>query len=155
MKFLSITPENNNAAEFIELTNVMPAFVKLYSPGCIHCTAMQGAWNNLKNNPALKNYNMAVIEVHAGELENIKSPAMAVNGGFPTIRKVSTHGKLGKDYSGDRSTKDMIKFIQQEFKETKTKTKKKTHKKSKLRGKLRRGKRTVAKRGRTRTMKRK
>ena len=80
---------------------------------------------------------------------------MSRNGGFPTIRKVLTHGKLGKDYSGDRSTKDMIKFIQQEFKETKTKTKKNTHKKSKLRGKLRRGKRTVAKRGMTRTMKRK
>ena len=118
MKFLSITPENNNASQFIAVTNAMPSFVKLYSPTCGHCVAMQKAWNNLKNNPELKNYNMAVIEVHANELDKINSPAMSVNGGFPTIRKVLKNGKLGKDYNGDRSTKDMVKFIQDEFKET-------------------------------------
>ena len=123
MKFISITPENNNASEFISITNAMPSFVKLYSPSCGHCVAMQKAWDSLKNNPALKNYNMAVIEVHANELDKINSPAMSVNGGFPTIRKVLKMGKLGKDYNGDRSTKDMVKFIQDEFKETLTKGK--------------------------------
>ena len=96
MKFISITPENNNASEFISITNAMPSFVKLYSPSCGHCVAMQKAWDSLKNNPALKNYNMAVIEVHANELDKINSPAMSVNGGFPTIRKVLKMGKLGK-----------------------------------------------------------
>jgi hypothetical protein len=123
MKFLSITPENNNASQFIPLTNAMPSFVKLYSPNCGHCVAMQKSWNNLKHNPELKKYNMAVIEVHANELDKINSPAMSVNGGFPTIRKVLKNGKLGKDYNGDRSTKDMVKFIQDEFKETLTKGK--------------------------------
>lgn len=118
MKFISITPENNNANDFIAITNKMPSFVKLYSPTCGHCIAMQEAWNNLKNNPELQNYNMAIIEVHADEIKNIKSPAMKINGGFPTIRKVLKHGKLGKNYNGDRSTADMIKFIKEEFKET-------------------------------------
>jgi hypothetical protein len=117
MKFISITPENNNASEFITITDTMPSFVKLYSPGCSHCVAMQKAWDSLKNNPELKDYNMAIIEVHADELNNINSPAMSANG-FPTIRKVLKHGKLGKDYNGDRSTKDMINFIKNEFKET-------------------------------------
>jgi len=125
MKFISITPENNNAAEFVAITNKMPSFVKLYSPTCGHCIAMQESWNNLKNNPALKKYNMAIIEVHADELKNITSPAMEVNGGFPTIRKVLKNGKLGKDYNGaTRSTADMIKFIKAEFKETLNKGKK-------------------------------
>ena len=124
MKFISITPENNNAGEFIAITNKMPSFVKLYSPTCGHCIAMQNSWNSLKNNPALKGYNMAIIEVHADEIKNIKSPAMKVNGGFPTIRKVLKNGKLGKDYNGDRSTADMIKFIKEEFKETLHKGKK-------------------------------
>ena len=67
MKFISITPENNNTNEFMEVTNEMPAFVKLYSPGCGHCIAMQDAWDALKGNAALTNYEMAVIEVHADE----------------------------------------------------------------------------------------
>ena len=142
MKFLSITPENNNASQFIAITNSMPSFVKLYSPTCGHCVAMQKDWNNLKNNPALKNYNMAVIEVHANELDKINSPAMSVNGGFPTIRKVLKNGKLGKDYNGDRSTKDMVKFIQDEFKETLTQGKSKHRKMKGGRGKrtLKKGK---------------
>ena len=142
MKFLSITPENNNASQFIAVTNAMPSFVKLYSPTCGHCVAMQKAWNNLKNNPELKNYNMAVIEVHANELDKINSPAMSVNGGFPTIRKVLKNGKLGKDYNGDRSTKDMVKFIQDEFKETLTQGKSKHRKMKGGRGKrtLKKGK---------------
>jgi hypothetical protein len=101
----------------------MPSFVKLYSPTCGHCVTMQKAWDGLKNNPALENYNMAVIEVHANELSKINSPAMSVNGGFPTIRKVLKSGKLGKDYDGNRTTKDMVKFIKDEFKETLTKRK--------------------------------
>ena len=118
MKFISITPENNNTNEFMEVTNEMPAFVKLYSPGCGHCIAMQDAWDALKGNAALTNYEMAVIEVHADELDKIKSPAMSVNQGFPTVRKVLKNGNVGKDYEGNRTTADMIKFIKENFAET-------------------------------------
>ncbi len=118
MKFISITPEKKNASDFVSLNADMPAFVKLYSPSCGHCVAMQESWNALKNSPELKDYDMAIIEVHADDLDKIDSPAMKVNGGFPTIRKVFKNGKLGKDYDGDRSTKDMIKFIKEEFEET-------------------------------------
>ena len=111
MKFISITPENNNTAEFMEVISKMPAFVKLYSPGCGHCVAMQDAWDALKDNAALKIYDMAIIEVHSDELDNINSPAMSVNEGFPTIRKVLKNGNLGKDYNGNRSTAYIIKFI--------------------------------------------
>jgi hypothetical protein len=123
MKFISITPENNNASEFIDVTSKMPAFVKLYSPTCGHCIAMQEAWDALKDQSALNDYNMAIIEVHADELDKIDSPAMTVNGGFPTIRKVLKNGKLGKDYDGDRSIEDMVNFIKKEFKETQHKNK--------------------------------
>ena len=118
MKFISITPENTNTKEFMEVISKMPAFVKLYSPGCGHCVAMQDDWNALKNNAALTDYDMAVIEVHVDELDNINSPAMSVNQGFPTIRKVLKNGNLGKDYEGNRSTVDMINFIKENFPET-------------------------------------
>ena len=118
MKFISITPENNNTAEFMEVISKMPSFVKLYSPGCGHCVAMQDDWNALKNNAALTDYDMAVIEVHADELDKINSPAMTINQGFPTIRKVLKNGNLGKDYEGNRSTVDMVNFIKANFPET-------------------------------------
>ena len=118
MKFISITPENNNTAEFTEVISKMPSFIKLYSPGCGHCVAMQDDWNALKNNAALTDYDMAVIEVHADELDKINSPAMTINQGFPTIRKVLKNGNLGKDYEGNRSTVDMINFIKENFPET-------------------------------------
>ena len=118
MKFISITPDNLNSAEFVEVTNEMPAFVKLYSPGCGFCVSMQKAWDALKNNPELKDYNMAIIEVHADEFSKINSPAMTVNEGLPTIRKILKKGNLGKDYEGNRSSEDMIKFIKENFSET-------------------------------------
>lgn len=126
MKFISITPEKNNTAEFVKATNNMPAFVKLYSPGCGHCVAMQGSWDALKDHAALKDYDMAIIEVHADELDKINSPAMSVNGGFPTIRKVLKNGNLGKDYEGNRSTEDMVNFIKDNFPDTLTNDNSKT-----------------------------
>jgi hypothetical protein len=167
MKFISITPENNNSAEFMKVNSQMPAFVKLYSPGCGHCVAMQDAWDALKGNAALKDYDMAVIEVHADELDHIKSPAMSVNQGFPTIRKVLKNGNLGKDYEGDRSTADMIKFIKDNFSEThkgrktpmkggetpmKGGGKRKTKKTTRMKTKTKKGRKTKTKKGR-KTMK--
>jgi hypothetical protein len=121
MQFIRINPENNNAEEFTKLTSKMPTFVKLFSPGCQHCTSMQPAWDELENNEALKDYNIAVIEVQSDLIDKINSPAMKVNGGFPTIRKVLINGSLGPDYNGNRTAKDMIAFIQKEFKESKGK----------------------------------
>jgi hypothetical protein len=150
MKFLSITPDNKNAAEFLPLIKKMPAFVKLYSPGCGHCVAMQKAWDALENNPALQDYDMAIIEVHADELNNIDSPAMATIGGFPTIRKVLKSGANSTVYEGDRSTKDMINFIKKEFKDTlqKPMTGGKKGKKSRKVKKSRKGKAKKSRKGR-------
>ena len=134
MKFISITPENKNTGEFMEVISQMPAFVKLYSPGCGHCVAMQDAWDALKGNAALKDYDMAIIEVHADELDKINSPAVSVNQGFPTIRKVLKNGNLGKDYEGDRSIADMIKFIKNNFSETHSKNNKHSNSKHMMKG---------------------
>ena len=123
MQFIRINPENNNAEEFTKLTSKMPTFVKLFSPGCHHCTSMQPAWDELENNEALKDYNIAVIEVQSDLIDQINSPAMKVNGGFPTIRKVLINGSLGPDYTGNRTAKDMVEFIKKEFKDALIKNK--------------------------------
>ena len=135
MKFISIRPENNNASQFIDITQQMPSFVKLYSPNCGHCVAMQESWDKLKHSNALNKYDMAIIEVHADELSKINSPAVSVNGGLPTIRKVFKNGTLGNDYNGDRTTDDMVNFITREFKEALNKRSNNIHNKTSKVGK--------------------
>jgi len=142
LSFIRINPEKDNASEFDDYKGKMPLFIKLYSPGCPHCVNMQAAWDELENSTELKDYNMAIIEVHANELGKINSPAVSVNGGLPTIRKVLKNGNAGKDYDGeDRSAKNMIKFIKSNFPEAiivrKNKRKVLTKKNGKKNGKKR------------------
>ena len=119
MKFISITPENNNALLFDKIINAGPAFVKIYSPGCGHCVAMQPAWDELKNHPELADNDVAVIEVNADMLKNIKSSVVKNVKGFPTMRAVK-NGKIIDDYNGDRTSAAMVKYIKKHFKNTGT-----------------------------------
>lgn len=129
MKFISIGP--NDAALFDKLVKNKPAFVKFYSPFCIHCIEMAPAWNGL--NGLQKNVN--IISVHSGAIHNIKSDCARNIMGFPTIMEVKPGGKPGREYHGQRDTKSMMKFIRDTFpKKKKTSTKKKrVQKKNKTR----------------------
>jgi hypothetical protein len=121
MKFIRINPENDNASEFDDYKGKMPLFIKLYSPGCPHCVNMQSAWDGLEGNEKLNDLNMAIIEIHSDMFDKIKSPAMNVNGGLPTMRKVLMNGSNGPDYDGTRKTDDMINFIKENFPEASNK----------------------------------
>ena len=114
MKFISITPENMSQYNKIVKEHSMDAFVKLYSPNCGHCQAMQKDWDSLENVPELKNLNIAIIEVRHDALDDIDNETTKKVEGFPTIRVVK-NSKLIGEYDGDRSTKDMMKFILENF----------------------------------------
>jgi thiol-disulfide isomerase/thioredoxin len=123
MKIVDI--ESNNVNEFEKIIKEMPAFVKIFSPGCGHCIAMAPAWDNLKKNAALKNLNFALVAINSSAVENMKSPGVKSFNGVPTLREIKKGtGEAGKEYSGNRSTDDMAKFIQGLFgKKTNTKNK--------------------------------
>ena len=112
MKFISITPENVTDYEKTVQTQHIPSLVKFYSSTCGHCTDMQPAWNALKNNDAINNMNIAVIEVRNDTLDSLKHETTKGVKGFPTIRVV-INGTLKKEYDGDRSTDDMVNFIKE------------------------------------------
>lgn len=114
MKFISITPENVSDYVTIVEKQRMPAFIKLYSPDCGHCIAMQSDWNQLKNNDELKKLNIAIIEVRNDALGKITHPTTANVSGFPTMRLV-VNGKIKKEYDGGRMTNDMVNFIKENF----------------------------------------
>ena len=133
MKFISITPENMSQYNKIVKDQSTDAFVKLYSPNCGHCQAMQKDWDALENVPELKNLNIAIIEVRHDALDDIDNETTKKVEGFPTIRLVK-NSKIVGEYDGDRSTEDMTKFILENFlskmemKGGSKKNKKRTHK---------------------------
>tara|TARA_R110002153_G_scaffold24871_1_gene78961 strand:+ start:28 stop:390 length:363 start_codon:yes stop_codon:yes gene_type:complete len=73
-------------------------------------------WNALKHDNTVKNKHINIIEVHANLLPDIKSDCAKNIPGYPTIMEVKHNGKAGKEYKGDRSTKDLRKFILENFK---------------------------------------
>jgi thiol-disulfide isomerase/thioredoxin len=120
MKFISIN--GGQGQVFDNFVADSPAFVKFYSNGCGHCTDMAPAWAGLKNElNKLGNLNANIIEVEASALSDIKSPCARNIEGYPTIIQVLKNGKKGKEYNGNRSKEDMIKFINKTFKKTNSK----------------------------------
>ena len=114
MKFVRLGP--NDSEKYDELIEEMPAFIKIYSPNCGHCVNMKEAWDALEDSDNIKNYDIAIIEVHEEATNNINSPSGKIDQGLPTIRAVKLHGKKWNEYEGDRSVKDMVNFIKDNFK---------------------------------------
>ena len=115
MKFYSITKDNSK--DFDALIASKPAFVKFYMNGCVHCEAMAHAWTTLKHTLSKSGTHLVlnVIEVESGAIHNIHSNCAKNIMGFPTIMKVSLNGEKCVEYNGDRSTQDMMHFIQNNF----------------------------------------
>ena len=118
MKFVRVGP--NDSEKYDKLIETMPAFVKIHSPNCGHCVNMKEAWDALENSDDIKNYDIAIVEVHEGASNNINSPSGKIDQGLPTIRAVKLNGKKWKEYEGDRSVEDMVKFIKDNFNDKKT-----------------------------------
>ena len=116
MQFVSIGPGPSEASRFDSLVGARPAFVKFHSPGCGHCQAMAGAWEALRGERVPPQ--VMVIEVHAEAVPHIKSECARSEHvrGYPTVMHVRPGGRKAKEYNGDRTTKDLLRFIQEEFK---------------------------------------
>lgn len=147
MKFISITPKNVTEYEKIIEKQHLPSLIKLYSPQCGHCQAMQPAWDELKTNSSIHGMNVGVIEVRNDALDSIKHETTKNIMGFPTIRLI-VNGKIKKEYEGDRSTNDMVNFIKENL-EDKNKNKNKGTQMGGKRRRVRRSTRRSTRRKRT------
>ena len=117
MKFISLDSLNKSPErDFDKLIKKTPSFVKFYHPSCHHCNEMAPNWKGLKHDKKNKDKHVNIIEVHADIIPDIKSDCAKNIPGYPTIMEVKQNGKAGKEYNGDRSKDDLIKFILQHFK---------------------------------------
>ena len=114
MKVLSI--ESNNIDDFENVIQEMPAFVKIFSPNCGHCTSMAPAWNALKDEDDLKNIDFALVAINSSAVSEMKCPGVKSFNGVPTMREIKKGtGEAGKEYSGSRTKESMRDFIKKTF----------------------------------------
>ena len=111
VEIISIEPEQGK--EFDKLINEKGnvSFVKFHQPTCHHCTEMKKAWEDLGKLLQDKcKDDISLIEVNGDALSESKSDVSKEIKGFPTIMILKS-GKKKVEYSGDRSTEDMLKFM--------------------------------------------
>ena len=110
-----ITIQNINNKRKIEHVIVL-----FYMDKCFHCENMKDDWEQFKNNSPIKHSEIEHSQM--GEYKPVNKEGNIQ--GFPTIRLYHKN-KLVKEYDGDRSYKDIMKFV-------KKYTKKKNIKKNNL-----------------------
>jgi hypothetical protein len=114
MKVISI--ESNNINDFENVIQEMPAFVKIFSPNCSHCTSMAPAWDALKYDNSIKNLDFALVAINSSAIDEMKCPGVKSFNGVPTMREIKKGtGEAGKEYSGSRTKEAMADFIRKTF----------------------------------------
>lgn len=103
-----------SVSEISSVRNTKPVIVLFFAHGCTYCQRMMPEWNKFK-----KSSPIIFSEVPAEEMSEY-NPVMDEENvtGYPTIR-LYNKGRLVKEYDGDRSKKDIMKFINKYVKTTK------------------------------------
>ena len=114
MKVVEIVP--GNVEQFSKVINEAPSFVKFYHPNCGHCIAMADAWTQLENTSRNIPENYNIISVHADAIPKIQEKLKFKIEGYPTILTLKKGGYKHKDYKGDRSYEDLLKFLNKHLK---------------------------------------
>jgi hypothetical protein len=111
MKVFNLNNENKN--EVNELVGGMQALIRYHSNNCGHCVAMTNDWKALED--TLKNRNndnVVVVSIEGNNIEHFDHFKDVQ--GYPTIMQL-IHGKKHKEYTGDRSFNDILKFVNDNF----------------------------------------
>ena len=95
----------------------------VYSNSCFHCHAIMPEWNKVKRH--YNNYNISgnILELEAADLFKLNyNKINKVIKGYPSLI-ILNKGKFIKEYNGDRTYLDIIKFINSKLEKKKNKQK--------------------------------
>ena len=87
-----------------------PVIILIHAHWCGHCRNMMPEWNRFEREIP-KSCKVKVAKIEDSVYSNVKHDIDLGAEGFPTI-KLFNKGKLVKKYGGDRTSEDMIKFVQ-------------------------------------------
>jgi hypothetical protein len=106
MKIFNV--DMGNISEVNSLVKSMPSIVRYHSKNCGHCLAMKDDWKKVESEVKDKSTNMILISIEPEILDKFEGHNSIM--GYPTILKLSL-GEKEKEYEGDRTTEDILKFI--------------------------------------------
>ena len=118
----------NNAGDFSKLVKDKGSLLFVYHPSCGHCERMKPDWENLEKTASTLPDTYQLITIHADAVPHIKK-RFSVNG-FPTLLTLHKGGKVHNPYHGDRSYKDLLRFLKKHLKKVNVFTKKKRHRRT-------------------------
>ena len=116
-----ITPDNIQQYQH-KLQSVLnrPNLLGVFSEGCGHCHAMKPQWEEMKSRLSSQKCGSGVVELDSRVLQHVNNDNIKhkING-FPTIMIIK-QGRPVAEYSGDRSTGDLINFFNTHLKDSTT-----------------------------------
>lgn len=93
--------------ESLVLTSDKYVLVEAYAPWCGHCKKLAPIYEDLAKKLESENF-ITIAKMDATENEH---PLMPVTG-FPTLKLFKPNSRTPVDYTGDRSLKDLVKFLE-------------------------------------------
>lgn len=106
-----ITIKSSQGGLYKNAVQQRPAFVKFHKLDCGYCVQLIPEWNKLLKE--LKNKDITVIEVESSALNEIDIGDQIQ--GFPTLVEVKQGGIKGREYMGEKTKENMLKFIEEVF----------------------------------------
>ncbi len=134
MKIININKSNIDYKIINNLLINSDCLVSIFSKSCIHCKIMKPEWNMFKKKLKNINSNLILFDIDYNYLNNIDNSILKNIAGLPSIL-IFKNNNIFKEYNGDRTCNDLLKFITPYIKSTKLKTKKKLFCKNKKNGK--------------------
>jgi thioredoxin-like negative regulator of GroEL len=124
MKVIELKNTSFDKDAIIKLLENNTCFIGVFSDACFHCNNMKPAWNNLKTSLKKMKSNSVLLEIDAGQLDLINyGPLKNSIRGFPAIM-IFKNGEMIKDFSGNRTKAEMLKFFKPHLEKATKKTKK-------------------------------
>tara|TARA_B100001093_G_scaffold520287_2_gene614285 strand:+ start:728 stop:1270 length:543 start_codon:yes stop_codon:yes gene_type:complete len=111
MKIIKLTNPNFDKNHIDNLMSKSVCFIGVFSKLCIHCKNMKTEWEKLKNKLEKLNCNALLLEIDSSYLYSLGNESLSgkING-LPTIL-VYKNNKVIKEYNGNRTSRDMLKFF--------------------------------------------
>jgi thioredoxin-like negative regulator of GroEL len=107
-------PGSVSVSELSSVRNTKPVIVLFFAQGCGYCKRMMPEWKKFKTSSPI-----SIGEVPAEQMSEYNPLHNEGNiVGYPTIR-LYNKGKLVKEYDGDRSKNDIMRFVKKYIKENK------------------------------------
>jgi thioredoxin-like negative regulator of GroEL len=124
MKVIELKNCSFDKDAIIKLLENNTCFIGVFSDACFHCNNMKPAWNNLKTSLKKMKSNSVLLEIDAGQLDLINyGPLKNSIRGFPAIM-IFKNGEMIKDFAGNRTKDEMLKFFKPHLEKATKKTKK-------------------------------